>query len=161
MTLGVRRTDVVAVVMLPELDVRVVVVVVMDVVLDDVGSVVVVVGVELPVVVVTTESVVVTEGCVVVAVVVWVTGSATAGTIPPESAVSEMATPNASATAAPRQNEDEMATHSSWLNSSHSICSGGRMYPLFSNTRVAVTQHITRPMVTPPTAFFRRFLRAA
>ena len=114
--LGVRRTDVVAVV-LTKLDVRLVAVV--DVVLDDVKSVGVVVGVELRVVVVTTEwvlvavvvsTVVVCEVAVVtgavgavVAAVVRVTGSARTGTIPPESAVSEIAAPNANATAAPRQ----------------------------------------------------------
>ena len=112
----VRGTDVVAVV-LTKLDVRLVVVV--DVVLDDIKSVVVVADVELGVVVVATESVVVISvvstvvvcevavvtGAIgaVVAAVVRVTGSARTGTIPPESAVSEIAAPNANATAAPRQ----------------------------------------------------------
>jgi hypothetical protein len=116
-SLGVRRTDVVAVV-LTKLEVRLVVVV--DAVLDDIKFVVVVADVELGIVVVATESVVVfsvvstvvvcevavVTGAVVtgvVAAVVGVTGSARTGTIPPESAVSEMAVPNANATAAPRQ----------------------------------------------------------
>jgi hypothetical protein len=114
--LGVRPTDVVAVV-LTKLDIRLVVVV--DVVLDDIKSVVVVVGVELGVVVVTTESVVVTSvvstvvvcevavvtgaGGAVVTAVVSIAGSARAGTNSPETAVSEIAAPNANATAAPRQ----------------------------------------------------------
>jgi hypothetical protein len=102
---GVRGPDVVAVVVTAD-DVRLVVVV--GVVLEDVKSVVVVVGVELPAVVVTTEFVVVTTefvvvtgARVVVAVVVAVTGSATAGTAPRPSAVSETASPNVSTTAAP------------------------------------------------------------
>jgi hypothetical protein len=84
--------------------------VVVEAVLNDVICVVVVVGVELAVgvvttefvVVVTVEFVVVTGVRVVVAVVVVVAGSATAGATPRPSAASGMASPNASTNAAPR-----------------------------------------------------------
>ena len=158
--LDVRPTDAVAVV-LTKLDVRGIVVV--DVVLEDVRSVVVVVGVELPVVVttesvvVTTESVVVAKGCVVVAVVVSVIGSATAVTTPPESAVSVIATPNA---AAPRQepigNGDALIV--AQLLSFH--LQQRPNVSLFSNTRVPVSTHITCPMVTRRTAFSVDFAAA-
>ena len=104
---GVGLFDVVAVV-LTKLDVRLVVVVVVDVVLDNVKSVGVVVSVGLPVVVVTGGSVVVTVGvttvvAVVAAVVSAGGGSAGAGTIPLVSAVNVIAVPIAMTTAAPRQ----------------------------------------------------------